>query len=278
MLNTHIQIHGHRGARGLYPENTITAFIEAVKLGVHAIEMDVVVSKDLKIVVSHEEWMNNVFCLQPNGKELEFPAKEKYNLYNMFYSDIALFDCGSKKNVEFPHQQHSKEHKPLLSEVVHHVETFIKKNNLAPVIYNIEIKSDVEGDNIFHPTPSVFVALLFDVLNRLLNPRQYMLQSFDVRIVQAIRSLKPEVSLGLLIENDDSCDLNLKRLGFKPDFYNPDFYLVTPQLMQTMRDQNIRVIPWTVNETEDMSRLIYLEVNGIITDYPNRAIELIKSL
>ena len=82
----HFQIHGHRGARGLFPENTITAFIEAVKLGVRTLEMDVVISKDLKVVVSHEEWMNEVFCLQPNGKDIEINSKEKYNLYkNMFF-------------------------------------------------------------------------------------------------------------------------------------------------------------------------------------------------
>src|SRR6218665_561037 len=87
-------IHGHRGCRGLYPENTITAFIEAAKLGVDALEMDVVISGDGEVVVSHEAWMNPLFCTQPNGAPVENdPAK--YNLYRMSYNRIRQYDCRS---------------------------------------------------------------------------------------------------------------------------------------------------------------------------------------
>jgi glycerophosphoryl diester phosphodiesterase len=158
------QIHGHRGARGLFPENTLTGFIETVKLGVKTLEMDVVISKDLKVVVSHEEWMNEAFCSQPNGNVIEKNSKEKYNLYKMTYDDIALFDCGSKGNAEFPLQQKISGHKPLLSDVISTIDTFTKKNNLPDIIYNIEIKSEPSGDTIFHPEPFTFVQLVLNEL------------------------------------------------------------------------------------------------------------------
>ena len=89
-MHKKIDIQGHRGARGLFPENTITSFIEAIKLGVDTLEMDVVISKDSQIVVSHEAWMNDAFCNRPDGKEVEANSKEKYNLYKMTYAEIAL--------------------------------------------------------------------------------------------------------------------------------------------------------------------------------------------
>jgi glycerophosphoryl diester phosphodiesterase len=273
-----VQIHGHRGARGLFPENTITAFIEAVKLGVRTLEMDVVVSKDLKVVVSHEEWMNEAFCLQPNGNVIELNSKEKYNLYKMNYGEIASYDCGSKVNPEFPFQKNSPEHKPLLSDVINTVESYTKNNNLPEVTYNIEIKSELFGDHIFHPEPSVFVQLVLNELE--LHPinNRFILQSFDVRILQEIKKIKSDIVIGLLVENYDSLQTNLKRLGFIPNMYNPEFPLVTPELIKELHHKNIQIIPWTVNEITDMKNLITMGVDGIITDYPNRAIELIKSV
>lgn len=273
-----IQIHGHRGARGLFPENTLTAFIEAVKLGVRTLEMDVVISKDLKVVVSHEEWMNEIFCLQPNGKDIIINSKEKYNLYKMSYAEIALFNCGSKGNPDFPNQKNIPEHKPLLSEVINAVETYTKTNHLPEVTYNIEIKSEFAGDNIFHPEPSAFVKLVLNELE--LHPinNQFILQSFDVRILQEIKKHKSDVVIGLLIENKDSLHTNLERLGFIPNMYNPEFPLVTIELIKELHQKNIQIIPWTVNEVSDMKSLINMGVDGLITDYPNRAIELIKSV
>lgn len=277
-LLKHIQIHGHRGARGLFPENTITAFIEAVKLGVRTLEMDVVISKDLKVVVSHEEWMNEVFCLQPNGNDIELNSKQKYNLYQMPYSKIALYDCGSKANPEFPNQKNKPEHKPLLSEVINAVESYTKNNHLPGVIYNIEIKSELEGDNIFHPTPSVFVKLVLNELDFHPIDNRYILQSFDVRILQEIKKLKSDIVIGLLVENKDSLQTNLEKLGFIPNMYNPEFPLVTPELIKELRHKNVQIIPWTVNEISDMKTLIAMGVDGIITDYPDIAIELLKSV
>ncbi len=270
------QIHGHRGARGLFPENTITGFIETVKLGIRTLEMDVVISKDLKVVVSHEEWMNEIFCSQPNGDVIENKSREKYNLYKMTYDEIALYDCGSKGNPEFPLQHKIAEHKPLLSNVIKTVDNFTKKNNLTSVIYNIEIKSEPARDTIFNPEPHTFVQLVINELQTLNINNRFFIQSFDIRILKEIKKFKPDIKIGLLVENSESLHTNINRLGFIPYMYNPEFILVTDELIQELHHQNILVIPWTVNKIADMKRLILMGVDGIISDYPNRVIELMK--
>ncbi|MFO0321868.1 MAG: glycerophosphodiester phosphodiesterase family protein [Bacteroidota bacterium] len=275
---SHFQIHGHRGARGLFPENTLTGFIEAIKLGTTILEMDLVISKDLKAVVSHEEWMNPIFCLQPNGKNIEINSKEKYNLFQMNYEEIALFDCGSKKNPEFPLQKNVPEKKPLFSEVINAIELFTKNNQLPPVIYNIEIKSELIHDDIFQPKPSSFINIVLKEIEQLKIDNRYLIQSFDIRILQEIHSLNLNFNLGLLIENQCQVENNINHLGFKPFMYNPDFNLVTQNLIHELHQQNIKIFPWTVNEINDMKKLIEMGVDGLITDYPNLGLELIKSL
>ena len=271
-----ISIHGHRGARGLYPENTIPAFIEALQYGVNALEMDVIISKDLKVVVSHEPWMNDLFCTQANGIAVEKDSKEKYNLYNMTYSEIKTYDCGLRKNPDFPLQKTMPAYKPLLTEVINKVETYTKNNNLPPVIYNIEIKSETSEYNVFQPNPNEFVKLVYaeikqhNILNRII------LQSFDVNILQEIKKQNIPAIIGLLIENTDDVETNIKHLGFIPNLYNPEFILVTTKLVHYLHQQNIQIIPWTVNEVDDMKRLINMGVDGIITDYPNQAMNLMN--
>jgi len=271
-----IDIQGHRGARGLYPENTITSFIEAVNLGVNTLEMDVVISKDLQVVVSHEPWMNEIFCTRPDGKEVEANSKEKYNLYKMTYAEIATYDCGIRGNIEFPLQEAVSERKPLLSEVIEKVEAYISENGLPPVKYNIEIKSEEGGDGIFNPAPKKFVELVYAEVKKQNIIYRINLQSFDVRILQEIKKIDTSISISLLVENEDGFEINMKRLGFVPTTYSPDFNLVTEELVKSVRDKKMKLIPWTVNETKDMKRMIAMGVDGIITDYPDRAIDVVR--
>jgi glycerophosphoryl diester phosphodiesterase len=269
-------IQGHRGARGLYPENTVTGFSEAIKLGVSVLEMDVVISQDLKVVVSHEPWMNEVFCTKPDGGEIENNSKEKYNLYKMPYVEIAAYDCGKRSNPEFSTQIKIAEHKPLLSEVILITKKYCKENNLPEPIYTIEIKSDPEGDNLFHPLPCKFAELVYNELKNLNILNSVMIQSFDVRILQEMRKLDERIKIGLLIENKLSLEKNLEFLGFLPAWYNPHFSLITNELIKELHQRNIQIAAWTVNEIPDMKQLITIGVDSIITDYPDRALALIK--
>ncbi len=95
-------VQGHRGARGLRPENTIPGFLVAIDSGVTTIELDVVITKDKQVVVSHEPWMSAAICLDPSGSTLQAKEEKKFNIYQMTYDEVRQFDCGSLENKDFP--------------------------------------------------------------------------------------------------------------------------------------------------------------------------------
>jgi glycerophosphoryl diester phosphodiesterase len=271
-----LNIQGHRGARGLYPENTVSGFIEALKLGVNTLELDVVISADQEVVVSHEAWMNADFCSLPDGAPIEKGTEKTYNLYRMTYPEIKKFDCGKRGNPEFPMQVAIPSYKPLLDEVITQVELYIRENALAPVSYNIELKSEMK-EGPFNPPPELFVDLVLRKLKKHLPDNRIHIQSFDVSLLQEVRRKDPYISIGLLVENPDDLEINLKRLGFTPQTYSPEFVLVDESLAREVHRLGMELIPWTVNEKKDMVQLISMGVDGIITDYPDRLINLVNN-
>lgn len=279
-------LQGHRGARGLKPENTIPAFIKALDLGVTTIEMDLAVSKDGKLVVSHEPWMNPEICLNPEGGRIAQAEGVKYNLYQMDYEEIRRWDCGSSGNPKFPEQEKMKAAKPLLRDVIEAVEGYIRSYTKYEVDYNIEIKSSPSGDNIFHPTPEVFSELVVNTLDQYLPMERVNIQSFDFRILKYIHEHYPNIRLAALVENDLSIDENLKELGFTPDIWSPHFSKLSRESVNSLHEKTpdgrtgkkMLVIPWTINETKDMLVLKGMGVDGLITDYPDRAMKYKSTL
>lgn len=276
-------IQGHRGARGLMPENTIPAFLLALDSGVTTIELDLAVTKDRKIVVSHEPWMNYRICLDPSGNAIDSLQGIRANIFQMTYDEVILWDCGSKVNARFPQQQKIKIAKPLLVDVIAAVETHIKSYSRYEVDYNIEIKSDPRGDNVYHPNPQEFSELVISTLSEYLPMERVVIQSFDFRVLQYIHQQYPKIKLAALVENNKSIDANLKELGFIPQIYSPDWkllnadrvkYLHTKKVDTVKNGKKLRVIPWTVNQLKDMKALKKMGVDGIITDYPDRAKQL----
>jgi glycerophosphoryl diester phosphodiesterase len=141
--NMVIDKQGHRGCRGLMPENTIPAFLKAVDLGVNTLEMDLVITRDNKVLVSHEPFFNHEITTLPNG-ELVLESNEKeLNIYKMDYSEVIKYDVGSKVHPRFTQQLKMKVHKPLLSEVIDSVELYSKENHKPALYYNIETKKSV---------------------------------------------------------------------------------------------------------------------------------------
>lgn len=130
------ELQGHRGARGISPENTIQAFEKALKLGVNTLELDVVVSKDHKVVVSHEPWLNNDITLDVDGNRISRENAIAFNIYKNNYKNIKKYDVGSLGNSKFPEQEKVAAYKPLLSEVI----SFAEQKN-ANILYNVEIKA-----------------------------------------------------------------------------------------------------------------------------------------
>jgi len=262
---------GHRGSRGLMPENTIPAMYKAIDLGVTTLEMDVVISKDKKVVVSHDPYFNADITTTPEGKNLSREEGAKLLLYSMDYDSIKKYDVGLKLHPGFPRQQKIAVHKPLLSDLIRSTEAYVKEKNAAPLRYNIETKSTQGGDGVYHPAAEEFVNLLVAVIQNEGVAERTVIQSFDIRTLQVVHKKYSFFQTSLLIENTDkrTLDGQLKELGFVPTVYSPHYTMVTPALVKACHDKRMKIIPWTVNTKEEISRIKSLGVDGIITDYPD---------
>ena len=273
-----IQVHGHRGERGNLPENSIEAFLGALHKGVNVLELDLVISKDRKVVVSHEPFMSSVYMSKPSGEPINKDEERNFNLYQMDYDSIRIFDGGSRGNYKFPQQQKLKTYKPLLSEVFNVVETEIKNNNLEQVKYNIEIKSAKDVSDVYLPQPDDFVNLVMQIIIENNMEHRINIQSFDPTILKILHKKYPEIEIAYLVSKGNIQN-NLKYLDFRPNIYSPNFKLISnQQSVDSLKDMGIKVIPWTVNEEEDIKKQIELQVDGIITDYPERVIIQCKSI
>ena len=266
-----LDIQGHRGARGLLPENTIPAFMKAIELGVTTLELDVVITKDGQVVLSHEPYMSSGICSTPSGEPVSRKKAKDFNIYEMTYEEVKAFDCGSRGNANFPEQQKMKVSKPLLTDLIETVEKHLADNNLPKVGYNIELKSSKKYDNLFHPNVKTFSDIVQGTIAEKLSTDRYTIQCFDFRILQYFHKTYPEVTLVALIEGVKGVKANIEDLGFTPEVYSPYFKLIGEKDIQLCHDMGMKVVPWTINKVEDMQRMIDKGVDGIITDYPDRA-------
>lgn len=260
---------GHRGTRGLMPENTIPAMEKGVEVGANCIEVDVYLTKDGKVLIAHDPFVNVTHSLYADGREIAKEDAKKFTWHLMTYDDIRQFDVGSKPYPAFPQQQKIKVAMPLLGELIDSVEAYTTANNLPKPIYNIELKTSPKYDSLqYNAAPAELVeATLKEVRARQIGNRFY-LQSFDVRPLQYLHQQHPDVVIGYLTGGKD-LESNLKSLGFLPHIYSPEYNLVTRSMAEYCHSKKMKLVPWTVNDKEKMKRLIADGVDGIITDYPN---------
>ncbi len=267
-----MQVHGHRGCRGLFPENTLAAFQKALDLGVDTLELDVCISKDLQVVVSHEPWFNHEISTQPDGKEITKENEHSFNLFHMPYAEIKNFDCGLKLHPRFPLQQKIAAYKPLLSEVIALAEAFSNRT----IQYNIEIKYTEEGKGIEHPNVEEFSNLFLDILNQFNITQRTMVQCFDTSVLNYIHATKQTQMLSYLVEEPGSVLAQLKKLNFTPQVYSPDYTLLTKDEVALCHQKNMLVIPWTINDKAVMNEMIVLGVDGMISDFPNVLLNVLR--
>jgi glycerophosphoryl diester phosphodiesterase len=266
-----IDKQGHRGCRGLMPENTIPAFIKAVDLGVNTLEMDLVITNDNKVLVSHEPFFNHEITTLPNGEWVLESNEKEFNIYKMTYSEVIKYDVGLKTHPRFPNQFKMKAHKPLLSEVIDSVEIYAKENRKPVLYYNIETKTTPQTDGIFHPEPKKFVDLMMRVILEKKIENRVIIQSFDIRTLHYLHQNHPEIKTALLVEDFDKREFfkQIEDLGFVPTIYSPAQNLVTPKLVKECKSKGVKLIPWTVNDLKSINNLTKMGVDGIISDYPN---------
>lgn len=262
---------GHRGCRGLMPENTIPAMINALGLGVTTLEMDISFSKDKKAFLSHEPFFNHEITTKPDGSFIEEKDERNYNMYHMNYDSIKKYDVGLKPHPRFPRQQKIKAVKPLLADMFDAVKAYMMTSKRPFPFFNIETKCLPATDNLYHPEPGEFVELLMKVIIEKQVEEYVIIQSFDPRSLQYLHAHYPQVKTALLIEADDknSFRKQIKDLGFTPTIYSPDLALVTETLISNCHDLQIKIIPWTVNDKKKLDELKTMGVDGVISDYPD---------
>jgi glycerophosphoryl diester phosphodiesterase len=273
MKDKTIDWQGHRGARGLLPENTIPAFIKALDLDMNTLELDLAVSRDNVLIISHEPWLNRDICSKPDGSPISRADEEAFQIWKMTAAEISRCDCGSRGNPRFLTQQRMRAVKPSLADMVAAVKKYCDEKKRPLPNFNIEIKSRPDWDNHLAPSVSDFAALVLKEINRLGIRDKTCVQSFDPRALEALYQLDKDLTMAFLVENTEGVEKNLAKLSFKPAIYSPYFLLLTEPIVRDLHQRRMKVIPWTVNEAADMKRLIEMGVDGIITDYPDRRVK-----
>lgn len=277
MENLHPDVHGHRGCRGLLPENTIPGFLRAAELGSDFLELDVVLSGDNEVIVSHEPWMSSIICLDPDNAAISLEYERSLNLYRMSTAQIQSYDCGSLEHPRFPKQEQVSAYKPTLRQVVEATDEFALFAGLVSPSYNIEIKSDPEWYGVYQPQPDSYAKRIIQEVDDLGITNRCIIQSFDPAILEVVHAERPDIQLAFLVENTDGLKKNLKRLSFKPQIYSPHFSLVDRKTLEKLREENIELVVWTVNEKKDIKRMLELGVDGIISDYPDRVVKEVEA-
>ena len=241
---------GHRGCRGLMPENTIAAMIKALELGVTTLEMDAVITRDSQVVLSHEPFFNHEISTKPDGSPVSEKEEKELNIYRMDYAEVSRYDVGLLPHPRFPQQVKLRATKPLLGEVMDTVLAYCRQHHREVPTFNIETKTEPHTDQIYHPSPSLFVDLLMKLTAGKNMLSHVLIQSFDFRTLQYLHQKYPAIPTAMLIDNGDKRDLKqqLGDLGFTPAVYSPHFSRVNTGLIQACHRRSMKIIPWTVNE------------------------------
>ena len=272
-------VHAHRGGAAIYPENTIPAMLHAVEIGVPMLELDLHVTRDSQVVVSHDAYMNPIKALKPNGEEIPIDSARMYSIYSMTYDSLKRYDVGSRPNPAFPNRKNLKCSVPLVSDLIDSVEHSTQSKGLCPVGYNIEIKSWPDKDGIYSPDYRTFADLCMKVLLSKNLGDRLLLQCFDPRTLNYVHEKYPNVRLSYLVE-DMTVDFEelMKRINFVPQVISPNHAMVDSAFMDKSRKLGMEVAPWTVDDKDEIMRLRTLGVDAIITNQPDCVMNWLKDL
>ena len=266
-----IDWQGHRGCRGLMPENTIPAFLRALDYpAVKTLELDVIISADDRVIVSHEPWLSAEICQAKDGERLPEGDEKRISLRTLSALEIAEYDCGKLPHPRFPEQAKRPAFKPTLLQVFEAVDRFCIQNARPSPRYNIELKYEEKLEPAFVPDRNTFVDLVLADLDAWGKPELVTLQCFDPPTLKVIRAKRPDIQLAYLDEFPGDLKNKMAAIGFVPPIYSPYEIHTDAKLIAEARALRMQVVPWTVNTPERMKELIALGVDGIITDYPDR--------
>jgi len=284
-------LQAHRGGRGLHPENTLTAFESAARLGVSTLELDIAITADGVPVVSHDRALNPFFTRDAHGKWLSArgPLIHALSLSQLQTYDVGRLQAGTSYAREFNLQQAvDGERVPTLAAVFERVKTL----GFDQLNFNIETKlnPNAPSDTL---APEPFVRAVLEVIRQAGMTERVMLQSFDWRTLDVARRLEPAMRIAYLTgtppvagsPNEALWTAGRKlsaHVGSMPKLvhaaagsakgvtWSPHWKQLDPDQLKQAKALGLSVVPWTVNETADMKRLMDWGVDGLITDYPDR--------
>lgn len=254
-----IVVHGHRGARAMRPENTLPAFEYAIAQGVDALELDLAVTKDGVLVVSHDPEMRAPVCTGP---------RDRVAIHELTVAEVKQWDCGAKQNPLFPTQQIVPGTKmPTFDEVL----------ALAPkgkFLFNAETKIFLQRPEL-SVQPDEFAKLVLAAIRKHHVESRVVLQSFDFRTLHAMKKIAPEIRLCALYTGAARDFVEIGREA-GAQIVAPEYKLVTPEQVKAAHAAGFEVLPWTPNKAEDWGRLVDAGVDGIISDDPAALIAFLK--
>ena len=275
-----VDVQAHRGGMGLYPEESIAAMKNAVDLGVNTLEMDLCITQDKEVILSHDKFFHYRYATRPDGTPV-MKEDPLVFLWNLPYEEILKWDVGSKPNPDWPEKHCQPAVKQRAAEVIDAVEAYVKEKGLPPMHYNIEIKSDPDYDGGVEgrdwPEYHEFTDLCMQMLDARGLGDRLVIQCFDERALNYINEKYPGHILSYLVEGwETDYDEYMSKLDFKPEWLSPPHENVDAALVERAHADGMRVVTWTVDDPDEMRRLMDLRVEGIISNYPDRLMKAAK--
>jgi glycerophosphoryl diester phosphodiesterase len=286
------ELSAHRGGRGLCPENTLASFSNALAIGVTTLEMDVAVTKDRVVVISHDPHLDPNITRGPDGQWI---GKERKLIKSMTLKELQAYDVGRVKPgsalaAEFPRQKPIDGTRiPPLGSVL----DLVKASGNKDVFVSVELKYDPTDASLPTPEREPYAKALIEVLRTGGFANRSTIQSFDWEILQIVQRLAPEIPGVYLTSGyneDDTLNVGKTELSkwtgrFNVNNYggsvvkaikaaggtlwSPDRRGLTATQIKEAHEAGIGVIVWTVNDEDEMAKLIDMDVDGIVTDYPD---------
>ncbi len=254
-----IQVHGHRGARAIYPENTLPAFEYAIKQGVDALELDMAVTRDNVVVVSHDLVLHKPVCSGP---------RENVPIREVTLAELRQWDCGAIRNPGFAKQT------PVPGTRMPTLDDVLSLASKGTFDFNIETKMSDRKPELT-PSPDEFVKLVLAQVRKHKMEKRVILQSFDFRTLAAMKRIAPEIRLSaLFVEPRKDWLAIAKETGAQ--ILSPNSTIVTADRVKAAHDAKLIVIPWTPNTPSEWDKMIDAKPDAIITDDPAALIEHLK--
>ncbi len=262
-----MEIHAHRGA-GDQPENTMAAFRRAVQQGADTIELDLQITKDNYIVVTHDPHLRADQCRKPDGQPLSNEPGKRVNVREHTLAEIQSYDCGSRDG-KGPQKSVPGERISTLAEVMAFQKT------VPGLRLNIEIKYDDNQPHLY-PTPREYAQAAVKVAAESgVSPERFFFQSFRHELLRYIKEEEPSWEISPLIGTSEAVFTAPAALGakmvtpFYGEFTGTDgvkYPGLTKEIVNELHERGVKVVPWTVNSADVMRHLVELGVDGLITD------------